>query len=368
MKRYSSLVGRIACSMLVVAPLALGQQQATSATDERLAGYLKRFPAADANADGVLTRPEAKAFHAKRSRQQKGGGKARKGLTPTEADVRYGDHPRNVLDWFRAESDVPTPVLIFFHGGGFVAGDKQKGATQPVSRQCLESGISVVSANYRFVRQGRDGAPAEPFPGPMLDGARVVQFVRSKAVDWNIDPRRIALSGGSAGAVMSMWIALHDEMADPENQDPILRHSTRVSTVVAYSGPTTLDPAVILKHVGGRPDVHPSLIPFYGVETMNDLQQPAKQALVQQASPLNMVSDDDPPLYLKYGGAIGEAPLPADASHGKSIHHPMFGKLMRDAYDELGLVCHVVCRDSPAKMDELAFLKAVFKKPEAVRE
>lgn len=332
MNRHLRLISRATCALSVlIASVAFAQQQDT--TGESRGATRKALP-----------------------------------LTPTVANVSYGEHPRNLLDWFRAESDSPTPVFIYFHGGGFVGGDKQKGATLGLSRQCLESGISVVSANYRLVLQGRDGAPAEPFPGPMLDGARVVQFVRSKAVDWNIDPTRVALSGGSAGAVISLWIALHDEMADPKNADLVLRQSTRVTTVVGYSGPTTLDPSVILRHVGGRADVHPSLLPFYGIEAMEDLAKPEKRALVKEASPLTMVSADDPPLYLKYGGAIKDAPLPANTSYGKSIHHPMFGKLMQDAYTALGLVCHVVCRDSAAPMGELEFLQMLFSKPAAIAE
>src|SRR6187551_3852622 len=46
-------------------------------------------------------------------------------LPPTHANVQYGPHERNVLDFWKAESEQPTPVLVFIHGGGFVAGDKR---------------------------------------------------------------------------------------------------------------------------------------------------------------------------------------------------------------------------------------------------
>ena len=36
----------------------------------------------------------------------------------------YGEHERQVLDFYKAESDKPTPLLFFIHGGGWVAGDK----------------------------------------------------------------------------------------------------------------------------------------------------------------------------------------------------------------------------------------------------
>ncbi|MEQ1830195.1 MAG: hypothetical protein ABL921_29830, partial [Pirellula sp.] len=43
---------------------------------------------------------------------------------PTRQDVAYGPHERNVLDFYQAKSDKPTPLVIFIHGGGFVGGNK----------------------------------------------------------------------------------------------------------------------------------------------------------------------------------------------------------------------------------------------------
>ena len=349
------------CLAAVTFSAAVLAQQKTSEDDARLAKWLKRFPQADANGDGILTMAEANAYRQKLQskrggRKAKGKGAAAKRLSPTVKDVRYGPHARDVLDFYKTDSDSPTPVLIYFHGGGFVAGDKSKGASVSISRQCLEAGISVVSANYRLVRD-RPGEPGAPFPAPMLDGARVVQFVRFKADEWNIDPKRVALSGGSAGACMSIWIALHDDLADLDADDPVAQLSTRVSAVVAYGGQTTLTPREILKHIGGNPSIHPSLPPFYGVQSMKELGTPEKQKLVYEASAISYATRDDPPLYMRYGGRLDNVPLPPDASTGLSIHHPMFGKLLKDKYDEMGTPCHLVCGGRPAKQDELTFLK-----------
>jgi acetyl esterase/lipase len=94
-------------------------------------------------------------------------GAAVQGPAPTAANVEYGPYRRNVLDVWKADSAKPTPVLINFHGGGFVAGDKSAVTAAPY----LKQGISVVSANYRFVQGDEQSAP---YPAPMLDGARVV--------------------------------------------------------------------------------------------------------------------------------------------------------------------------------------------------
>ena len=55
---------------------------------------------------------------------------------------------------------------------------------------------------------------------PLEDAARALQFVRSKAAQWNLDKQRIGASGGSAGACSALWLAFHDDMADPNSQDP----------------------------------------------------------------------------------------------------------------------------------------------------
>ena len=176
---------------------------------------------------------------------------AQKPAVPTRADVRYGPYDRNVLDFYQAQTEAPAPVLIHFHGGGWMAGDKKGVAAAPL----LRTGVSVISANYRFTTGTKDAAP---YPAPMQDSARVVQFVRSKAKEWNIDPERVALTGGSAGTVISMWIAYRDDMRNPESSDPIERLSTRVTCIIPMAGPTTLDPKLILKRVGGSPTIHPS--------------------------------------------------------------------------------------------------------------
>ena len=65
-------------------------------------------------------------------------------------DVAYGKHPRQVLDFYQAKSDKPTPVVFHIHGGGWQGGDK-KGINP---KAFLDKGISVVSINYRYVKNG----------------------------------------------------------------------------------------------------------------------------------------------------------------------------------------------------------------------
>jgi acetyl esterase len=249
---------------------------------------------------------------------------------PTRADVRYGKYDRDVLDVFQVETANPAPVLIYFHGGGWLGGDKKSIDPEPY----LKRGIAVVAANYRFTTGTRDAAP---FPAPMLDSARVVQFVRSKAKEWNIDPNRIALTGSSAGAVICMWIAYREDMANPRSTDPVERFSTRVTCITPQSGPTTLDPKLILKRVGGNPTVTDALLPFFGVKSLQELDAPDKQELVADASAITHVTKDSPPTFMQYVFPLGGTPLPENTPINMSIHHPEFGVILKERLDAAGV-------------------------------
>src|SRR5262245_58305888 len=61
---------------------------------------------------------------------------------PTYADVSYGPHERNVLDFYKADSKTPTPLIVYIHGGGFVGGNKQS-INGVILRGAVDSGISV---------------------------------------------------------------------------------------------------------------------------------------------------------------------------------------------------------------------------------
>src|SRR5262245_28645351 len=147
-------------------------------------------------------------------------------IPPTHGNVSYGKHERNVLDFWQAKSDKPTPVVICIHGGGWVGGDKS--GYYGRAKTFLDAGISMVTINYRLMKQANDENVVPPVKAPLEDAARAVQFVRSKASEWNIDKKRIGATGGSAGGASSLWLAFHDDMANPSSDDPVARESTRL--------------------------------------------------------------------------------------------------------------------------------------------
>ncbi len=253
---------------------------------------------------------------------------------PDLADVKYGPHERNVLDLWKAKADAPTPLVVFIHGGGFRGGDKGN-LPAPLLERCLKEGVSVASINYRLSQHA-------PFPAPMLDSARALQFIRSNAKEWNLDPMRVAASGGSAGAGISLWLGYHDDLADPKSDDPIARQSTRLSCMGVVGAQSSYDPRFIQKEIGGRAHEHPALLPFYGLKA-DEIDTPKAYKLYEEASPINYVSADDPPAFLFYSEA--NTPLPADAKPGQGIHHPRFGAVLKEKLDPLKVECVLRHRD-----------------------
>jgi acetyl esterase/lipase len=281
------------------------------------------FERIDADGDGFLSRQEIRQFMAAR----RGGG--RPDLPPPDhADVRYGPHERNVLDLWLAEAEEPTPLVIYYHGGGFRGGDKST-LQPPVLQGLLEAGISVAAANYRLT-------DVAPFPAQMHDGARALQFLRLHADEYGLDPERVAATGGSAGSGISQWLAFHDDLADPGNDDEVLQQSTRLTCAAVMAAQSTYDPRVHLE-MFETDQVDPAMVPFYGMDGPEDVSNPEFFPLFEEASPINHVTDDDPPLFLFYPQANEE--LPPNPPGPVYIHHPKFGFLMQEALEEAGVEC-----------------------------
>ena len=249
----------------------------------------------------------------------------REAIQPTMADIAYGPHERNVLDFYQAKSDKPTPLALYIHGGGFRGGSKRS-VNQMVLRQLLAAGISVAAIEYRLV-------PEYPLPIAHHDSLWALQFIRSRARQWKIDEKRVGAFGGSAGAQICMWLAFHDEMADPENSDPLKRKSSRLTCVATNGGQTTMDFAWWKQWVPSYDEPHRSRAEVFGEITDEQLGD-----IVRDISALSLLTKDDPPIFMSYGMAP-DAPLPTDPARvqGWKVHHVIFGIKLKEKMDRLGV-------------------------------
>jgi acetyl esterase/lipase len=266
---------------------------------------------------------------------------------PTLSNVPYGKHRKQVLHFWKAQAEKPTPLLFFIHGGGWQNGHRLSGPIAGTLAEYLKNGVSVVSIEYRFINEATKDGEVPPVRGPLRDAARALQFVRSKAAEWNIDKTRIAASGSSAGACSSLWLAFHDDMADPKSDDPIARESTRVLTAAVTGAQTTLDPQQMKEwtpnsRYGGHAFGFPNFAEFLAGR---DKVVP----LLAEYSPYHLVSKDDPPVYLIY-----TAPPALGKEEKDPTHTANFGVKLQEHCRATGVGCELVYPGAPdAKHDSV---------------
>ncbi len=249
--------------------------------------------------------------------------------TPTHKDLSYGPHKRNVLNFWQAKSDKPTPLVLFIHGGGFTGGSKDQ-INPAVLKELLDAGISVASIEYRLIADA-------PLPAAHQDVARALQFLRSKAKDWSIDKSRVGAFGGSAGAQLCMYLAFHDDLANPKSDDSIARESTRLTCVAPGAGQVTMDFDWWIKHVPGYDKPLRDPLEPFGAKTKEEALK-----INTKIAALSLISKDDPPVFMSYAMAPGQA-YPDDAKQARNwkIHHVVHGVELKKLCDKLGVECHL---------------------------
>jgi acetyl esterase/lipase len=204
------------------------------------------------------------------------------------------DHPSQVLDFYPAKSEKAAPVMVHIHGGGWRGGSKDF-IPGFLAKANTEGWLAVVSVEYRFT-------DVAPHPAQVDDCSRAIQFIRQHAAEWNIDPTRMGVTGGSAGGHLSAYIALHDDAAKPDSEDPVERESSRVSFAIPFAGPTDWSLLGKIKHD------HPAYRQLLGYEPGTPADKMSAE-LKKDVSPLTFVSADDPPLLIVHGDADDVVPF-----------------------------------------------------------
>lgn len=108
-----------------------------------------------------------------------------------------GDIPIRV---YTPEGTGPFPALVYFHGGGWVAGDLEM-----VDPSCTilanRASAVVVSVDYRL-------APEHKFPVPVMDCYAAAQWVSANAAEFDVDPQRVGIGGDSAGGNLAAAVSV----------------------------------------------------------------------------------------------------------------------------------------------------------------
>lgn len=190
---------------------------------------------------------------------------------------RGGDQPLLLDLHLPAEFKGPRPGLIFIHGGAWSGGERE--IYHYYTKRLAQQGYVAATISYRL-------SGVAPFPAAVHDCKCAVRWMRAMADQYQIDPQRIAVLGGSAGGHLAMMVGYNnDPNLEGDGGHPGI--SSRVSAVVNFYGPSDLtteaarqaDP--VRKFLGGPFD--------------------QRTKLYEQASPLRHLDANDPPTLIIHG-------------------------------------------------------------------
>jgi triacylglycerol lipase len=203
-------------------------------------------------------------------------------------DAPYGPDPRHRLDVFApAEGGGPRPILVFVHGGGFVAGDKrmqgQPAFYDNIALWAVRNGFVAVNITYRL-------APAHPFPAAQQDIAAALAWVATHAATIGGDPADVSLMGHSAGAIHAALYA-----ADPALQARGVPPPRRYALV---SGLFTF----------GDEEAPPNERAYFGEDRAQRAERSPAAALARLEVPVLLAHATlDPPRFVAQGEAMAAA-------------------------------------------------------------
>lgn len=265
-------------------------------------------------------------------------------------DIAYDTKQRTQFDIWLPDSNTPTGLVIYTHGGGFSSGDKdfvysaqQGGAWDFPSdiRFLLQNKIAFATVRYTLLSTTgeKDGIKK-----PMSDVKRALQYIRYHASDFNIDKSKIILAGNSAGGGTSLWIAFKNEMADIQNSDPVLKESTRVKGVAVREPQASynieerwvndifvdykLTWAEILANETGN------ISKIYGVSSTAEYESAAIDAYRAEVDMLALFTADDPAIWVD--NTLRDVVPPYSAPEIAS-HHAFHARELKERADAIGV-------------------------------
>jgi acetyl esterase/lipase len=141
-----------------------------------------------------------------------------------KSDIPYGSERRQKLDIYLPQKNVPgRDVVVFFYGGSWKLGRKEE--LSFVANALTKRGYVVVVPDYRLV-------PQVTYPAFVQDTAKAIAWTYRNIASFGGNPKRIFVSGHSAGAYNAMMVALAPEFLAAEGLSPSI-----MKGVIGVSGP-----------------------------------------------------------------------------------------------------------------------------------
>jgi len=219
-------------------------------------------------------------------------------------DLVYGhkDGLAMTLDVIKPKTGANGAAILYMVSGGWVSTWSPPQRMADRFQPLLSSGFTMV-----IVRHG--SSPRYMVPDAVSDVRRAVRFVRYNAKQWGVDPNRLGVHGGSAGGHLSTILGTASDDGDPRAEEPFMRESDRVQSVVAFFPPVDLR-QMARGAVAATPGQRFPALNF-------------EKEKAADISPILFVTPDDPPTLLIHG----DADTTVNISHSQRMY-----KALQDAH------------------------------------
>ena len=220
-----------------------------------------------------------------------------------EANIPYGQYKETVLDIMRpkAAASAKRPGVIVIHGGGWTGGTKE-GHSQETCLRYVEKGFVCADVEYRL-------AKVAPAPAAVTDVLDAAHWFEENAKKYDVDTKRIVVTGGSAGGHLSLMVGMTPKSAK-------LGPAAKIAAVVNFYGITDVGDQL------GGPNMREYAVTWVP-------EGSGRLELAKRVSPMTYVRKGLPPILTIHGDADQTVPY----EHGVKLT-----KALRDAGDDAELV------------------------------
>ncbi len=257
---------------------------------------LKRNPGATALAVLLFAGLSARA-DAPKSPPEKKAPSTPEGVK-VDRDLEYGPHgERNRLDLYLPEKqpDHPLPLVVWIHGGGWEAGNKDN----PLGLGLLKKGYALASINYRLSQMAK-------FPAQIEDCKAAVRYLRANAKKYNLDPDHIGVFGASAGGHLVALLGTTGEVKELDGDGLNKDASSRVQAVVDFFGPTDM---LKMKEEADEKPVFDADAAESPVGRLFGGPIQEHKELAEKANPIHYITKDAAPFLIMHGDKDNIVPL-----------------------------------------------------------
>ncbi len=204
-----------------------------------------------------------------------------------QENIPYDTHPQTVMDIYKPAGKGPHPAMIVIHGGGWTGGTKAGMVANWVVRY-LEKGFVVANVEYRL-------AAVATAPAAVEDSLKAANFFLDNAKKYGADPKRVAVTGGSAGGHLALMVGMTPKSAK-------LGKPVKVRAVINFYGITDVDD-----------QLHGPNMRKYAITWVPESSD--RTAIARRVSPMTYVRKDVPPVLTLHGDADATVPY----QHGVNI-------------------------------------------------